>query len=47
MNADAHKADAARLKPSLVWYDYDVEVNTLMLIDKSVSIRADQVSVAE
>jgi len=47
MNVDDHKADAARLKPSLVWYDYDVEVNTLMLIDKSVSIRADQVSVAE
>lgn len=46
-NADAHKADAARLKPSLVWYDFDVECNTLMLIDKSVSIRADQVSVAE
>ena len=45
--ADTHKADAARLKPSLVWYDYDVEINTLMLIDKSVSIRADQVSVAE
>jgi hypothetical protein len=47
MNIDAHKPDAARLKPSLVWYDYDTEVNTLMLIDKSVSIRADQVSVAE
>jgi hypothetical protein len=47
MNLDAHKVDAARLKPSLVWADYDVEVNTLMLIDKSVSIRADQVSVAE
>ena len=47
MNDNAHKPDAARLKPSLVWYDYDVEVNTLMLIDKSVSIRADQVSVAE
>jgi hypothetical protein len=47
MNADAHKVDAARLKPSLVWADYDTEVNTLMLIDKSVSIRADQVSVAE
>ncbi len=47
MNADAHKADAARLKPSLVWYDNDIEINTLMLIDKSVSIRADQVSVAE
>lgn len=46
-NADAHKPDAARLKPSLVWYDNDIEVNTLMLIDKSVSIRADQVSVAE
>ncbi len=47
MTDDAHKVDAARLKPSLVWADYDVEVNTLMLIDKSVSIRADQVSVAE
>ncbi len=47
MTDNAHKADAARLKPSLVWADYDVEVNTLMLIDKSVSIRADQVSVAE
>jgi hypothetical protein len=47
MNAAGHKTPAARLKPSLVWYDYDTEINVLMLIDKSVSIRADQVSVAE
>lgn len=38
---------AARHKPSYAFYDYDIEVTTVMLIDKAISIRADQVSVAE
>lgn len=43
----AIKTEAARHKPSFCFYDYDVEVSTVLLIDKSISIRADQVSVAE
>lgn len=38
---------AARHKPSFTFYDYDIEVTTVMLIDKAISVRADQVSVAE